>query len=88
MHQYKARHLSVNSNDELVATYFKISAADLVDLEAKALEEVYVRENVSYREKAEYSVNEDLDVMYIDNGNGDVVLEVLLSDIAMFESEY
>jgi hypothetical protein len=88
MFQYKARHLSINQNDELVATYFKISAADLSDLETKALNEAFVREDASYREKAEYAVNEDLDVMWVENANGDVVLEVLMSDIAIFENEY
>jgi len=93
MKKYKARHLSVNQKDELVVTYFEIEAGNYKDLKEKALNEVFVREEVHHHEKGDFAIEDDSDLengvplmlMWIENGNAEIVLEVLVGDFAMFE---
>jgi len=80
MKTYKARHLFIDSNDELQTSEFTIEASTLEELGEKAYTQAIIRNDVPYRVKGEYFVESGPGKLFVMDENADVAVEVLLND--------
>lgn len=84
MKTYRARHVNVDSNDNLVTKNFSIEASSVEELGQKALDAAFVKLEVPYRMKGEFSVEAGPGKLFVMDENADVCVEVLVDDAEEF----
>jgi hypothetical protein len=84
MKVYRARHVGVDSNDNLVTKPFEIEASSVEELGQKALQSAFNKLEVPKDMRQDFAVEAGPGKLFIMDENADVCVEVLINDTEEF----